>query len=277
MPYPTDTEVTVVRVPRAVAVPPAALTGGDVTTIDNRLATLEAGEPLNDLTDVNTAGVVNGNTLIYDLTTGMWLVGDPSGAIAEVSQTGTLVRADVTSLNFGADSFEVEASVATPGRVNIVIGFAGTGLLAKVARSDHSHTALVGKRRTFAETGVLSSGTRSLVNTTVGPFAAGITYDLEARFTVRARNNVNSGTFNLLCRVGADAAYPQVSRNVQTVGGVPVDQHVEFGDIAGANSGAMVVVGTGNSLTVTFDAQFSLGDPVDLRNGFWSVTARPRR
>lgn len=248
-----DQDVQVVYISKPPVALPQAITEGDYDSILERLDNLEDGLDLGDLNDVDTSGAANGYALTYDA--GTWKPTEIAGAVETVTDTDS-----------------VDLTLAS-GDLQAAVKYAGTGVANTAARSDHSLSAPVGKITTFASTGVLSSGTRSLLSTTIGPLTSGYVYDIDARFVVRARNNVNSGTFNLLCRVGTDGAYPQLTRNVQTVGGVPADQEIIFGDA----NGDMVVTGTGASIAVTFSAQFSTGDPVDLRDGFIRIKASPRR
>lgn len=265
-----DDQVLTYVIPKPAAVPASTITGGDWTTLNDRMDVVE-DMGLADLSDVNTTGATDGDTLMYDsAATPPWVVGSNTGLTVR-NGDGSIVASNVESFYFlyGVEAYQ---HLSLPDRVVVRPTYGGTGTTDTVARSDHYHSAPVGKRGVIAATGVLSSGTRDLVSTTFGPLTSGITYDVEAWFVVRARNNVNNGTFNLLCRVGADAAYPQLSRNVQTVGGVPVDQHIDFGN----SNGDMVIVGTGASIAIYFGAQFSTGDAVDLRDGFYRVIARPR-
>jgi len=268
MPNPYDLEVIAYVIPQPATVPPGTVTAPDWTALQGRVTTLEEGQALDDLTDVTTAGATDGQTIVFDAATSTWAPGTTTGAIQYVKDGHTTVI--VTSadrLNFDAGiSVTQNGSIATQADINVI--YAGTGSADSAARSDHSHSAEVGAILTGTATGVLSSGTRSLSTATLGVLSSGIVYDLEAEAVVRCRNNVNSGTANLLLRIGTDASYPERSRNVQTVGGVPVDQIIKFRG---------VFTGAGSGLPLSWRIQFSTGDAVDVRDWELSYAFRPRR
>lgn len=271
MPELYDLEVVYYVIPKPATPPPTEVTEIEWLALEARVDDLEDGQALDDLTDVDTTGATDGAVLVFDEETDTWGPGGVSGGIPEIEDGGDAINTvPVTTLWANAG---LSATETTPGTVDLSVIFDGTGVENKAARSDHSHSAPIGKRAAFVATGVLSSGTRSLVNTTFGPLTSGIVYDVEAFFVVRARNNVNSGTFNLQCRIGGAAEYPTVTRNVQTVGGVPVDQLIDFGDA----NGDRVITGSGVTVAITFSAQFSSGDAVDIRDGWYRVIAKPRR
>jgi hypothetical protein len=259
MPELADLDVIYVTIPKPAAVPPSTITEAEWDALLADMATLLAGQDLDDLTDVVLTSPATGHRLVYDETAnggaGGWVNQPQSAAIT------------------ASDSDSVDLTLAGNALSAAVI-YAGTGAASTAARSDHSHTAQLGRTWSFAATGVLSSGTRTLMSQSI-TLAAGITYDITATAVVRARNNVNSGTINLLFRVGTDAGWPQISRNVQTVGGVPVDQLIDFRN---ASSGEhLTLVGTGAAITVSFSVQYAAGDATDLRDGYVTVVARPRR
>lgn len=268
-----DSEVLVYYIPRAAAVPPSAITGADWTAMDARVDTLEAGHTLDSHTDVNTAGAADGDRLVYDSATSTWVPEATASGISAVQNNAVDLMTDVLKLNAEVGIEFYDAGV-TPGTAAMRVKFAGTGSASTVARSDHSHSAQIGRTWSFAATGVLSSGTRTLMSQTI-TLAAGITYDITATAKARVRNNVNSGTINLLFRVGTDAGWPEISRNVQNVGGVPVDQDIDFRNQTTGEH--LTLVGTGAAIDVSFKVQYSSGDASDIRDGYVTVVARPRR
>lgn len=245
-----DKEITFVTVSKAPVALPQAITEGDYDSILERLGDLEDGLDLGDLNDVDTSGAADGYALTYNAGDDKYELTEIAGAVETVTDTDSI---DLTLAS---------------GDLQAAVKYAGTGTANTAARSDHVHNATLVTLNAGSATGVLSSGTRNLRNATGPTLSAGVDYDVTAEFEVRGRNNVNSGTVNLLCRVGAEGAYPQRSRNVQTVGGVPSALIIRF---------HAVLTGAGSGVTEFFAVQFSSGDPIDLRDHELMVTYRPRR
>lgn len=253
-----DPEITI------ITIAPLGLpgTGVDLTekaTIFANLATLNA-QKLEEHTGVDATGLAAGKTFIRNPGNTGWLIGTPA-AITEVQQDGT-------------------AKIANPGRFNFRNGFTvadgGSGLALveptygsvanTIAQGNHVHSGVEIFRAQFAATGVLSSGARTLYSANVVP-PAGIDWVMLARVIVQARNNINSGTFNVGIRIGASGSYPEETQEYLTVGGVPNGCEVET---------SRPFVG-GGSIAITARAIWASGDPVDLRAGRVSVIAWPRR
>lgn len=245
-----DQDVQVVYISKPPVALPQAITEGDYDSILERLGDLEDGLDLGDLNDVDTTGAANGYALTYDSGDSTWKPTEIAGAVETVT--------DTTSIDLTLASGDLQAAVK----------YAGTGTADTAARSDHTHNATLVTLNAEAATGVLSSGTRNLRNAAGPTLVSGVVYDVTAEFEVRGRNNVNSGTVNLLCRVGADGSYPQRSRNVQTVGGVPSALIIRF---------HAVLTGAGSGVTEFFAVQFSSGDAIDLRDHELVVKYEPRR
>lgn len=265
-----DNEITYVFISKAPVALPEAVTEGDWDGVLDRIADLEAGLDLGELNDVDTSGVADGNTLIYDSgdPTHPWKPGTVTGGLPEMSDAGVdniINTAPVTRIWANA---ALAATEVSPGIMDLSVVFGGTGVATGAARSDHTHSAVQTTLATGAATGNISSGTRNLRNTTGPTLANGIEYDVYGIAFVRARNNVNNGTVNLLMRIGSEGSYPQRSRSVQNVGGVPVDQIIQF---------RAVITGTGSGVTEFFAVQYSTGDATDLRDHEFYAEYKPRR
>lgn len=261
-----DDAVVLRVVPKPATVPPGDIAEPDWDALKGRVTVLEGGYDLGDLNDVDTTGLAAGYIVVRNGADDGWEVLPPVGGVSTVEADGTPVNsADVTVINLLPGLTVAETS---PGEITIAPAYAGTGAANSAARSDHAHTGTLVSLTTGAATGVLSSGTRVLRNATGPVLANGITYDVVAHFEVRARNNVNSGICNLLCRVATNGTYPQRSRSVQSVGGVPGSLDIRF---------HAVLTGAGSGVAEYFAVQQSSGDPVDLRDHEIVVTYTPRR
>lgn len=248
-------DVLVYYIPRASVAPTSDVSQAEYEALEDRVDVLEDGQELGDLSDVTLSSVAAGQIIQRNGTNDGWENVNPVGGVTTVEQNGTPVNtADVTVMDF-TDGITVTET--TPGEVEVEVAFAGTGAAASAARSDHSHGGAVQGILTGSATGNLSSGTRDLSTATLGTLTSGIVYDLTATALVRCRNNVSSGTVNLLLRIGIDGSYPQRSRSVQTVGGVPVDQIIHFQG---------VFTGAGSGLPLSWQIQFSSGDATDVRD-----------
>jgi hypothetical protein len=266
-----DEEQFVYVIPKPAVVPP-----GDISQAewDELLAAYQdlldqfAVFALDDLSDVETSGAVDGQTLVYDSSlTPPWQPGGVSGSVAYIKSGATLILENADRLNFDT-GLDVEVDGSIPTQANVFVAFAGTGSANTVARSDHTHNSEVRDILTGAATGVLSSGTRTLSSATLNTLLNGVTYDVTATAYVRCRNNINNGNANLILRIGSDAFYPARTRTIGTVGGVPVDQIISF------HGG---FVGAGVGLALQWQIQFSSGDPVDVRDWELIYSFRPRR
>lgn len=245
-----DKDVQYVYLSKPPVAVPQEITEGDWTDLLADMALLQAGYNLGDLNDVDVSGAANGYALTYNAGDDKYELTEIAGAVETVTDT---------------DSIDLTLS---SGDLQAAVKYAGTGTANTAARSDHVHNATLVTLSTGSATGVLSSGTRNLRNAAGPTLVSGVVYDVTAEFEVRGRNNVNSGTVNLLCRVGTDGSYVQRSRNVQTVGGVPSALIIRF---------HAVLTGAGSGVTEFFAVQFSSGDPIDLRDHELVVRYAPRR
>jgi hypothetical protein len=248
-----DDEIRVYRIPIASVAPTSDVSQAEWDTLEGRVDTLETGVSMDDITDGRASGIWTPND------GDIWRYNEPAGFWEPFPLLNTIESIDdTTSVALTLTGTELTADV----------NFAGTGSADTAARSDHTHSAMPVSLTTGAATGVLSSGTRALRNTAGPTLASGVTYDVVGVAEVRARNNVSSGTCNLLFRVGAEGSYPQRSRNVQTVGGVPDPLIIRF---------HAVIAGGGSGVTEYFAVQFSSGDAVDLRDHEILIEYHPRK
>lgn len=257
--------ITFVAMGRPPTIPTGDVNQAEWQEVLDRLDDVENNLSLADMSDVDLTGLADNYVLVYDAVSGDFQsTALPAGSVITGDQALYPTTENSTAVLFG-DGISYSNGF---GITLVDVSFAGSGSALTVSRSDHAHTAKLVSLTTGTATGNLSSGTRALRNTSGPALASGITYDVTGEFVVRARNNVNSGTVNLLCRIGAEGSYPQRSRNVQTVGGVPVDQLIKF---------HAVITGTGASVTEYFAVQYSSGDATDLRDHEIMIQYDPRR
>ena len=258
-------DIRVYMVPLAAVAPTSDVSQAEWDEMLAIMEDLQAGIAMEDLTNV-TGGATNGQTLIRSGTS--WVPGTPNTSIAIHRDTaGATYVGPANRLDFEGGLTADDVGGALRKKITIVFG--GTGSATTPARSDHSHSAEPQTLVDIAASGTLSSGTRVLRNAAGPALANGVVYDVSACFTVYGRNNVNSGTVNVNCRVGGNGAYPQRSRSaLQTVGGVPTNIEIKF---------IAELTGTGAAVTEYFAIQHNSGDAIDLRTGEVHVSYRPRR
>lgn len=150
--------------------------------------------------------------------------------------------------------------------MNLEVAFGSSGAAAVAARSDHEHTQTAHPVEAFAATGLISSGTRTLITHSSETLLTGVKYDLFAFGFVVVRNNVNSGIVNLRLQLagGTVLSYP-----AQNVGGVPSPYPIfqEYRNYSGA----------GSPVNAVLSVQYESGDPTDVRAGMIWLTSSPRR
>src|SRR5690606_18735517 len=120
-------------------------------------------QEIGDLNDVNVAGATDGQVLRYHAGNDEWIPGNASPAVAAV---------DTGSIDMTAETGEILGLPFT-----LVAGdvkYAGTGSAETAARSDHSHNPAIMFLETFAATGNLSSGSRTILSSSIGPFLNGV-------------------------------------------------------------------------------------------------------
>lgn len=246
------------------------VTSGEATQILEAIDEFQSTtipQNLGDLNNVNVPSPSNGQVLTYVTANSRWQAATPANLIVEEGAGETVVNSSARRLLFRNGVAASQSGVVSE-RVVIDLEYAGTGSAVTPARSDHTHNPAIMFLETFAATGNLSSGTRTVLSSSIGPFLNGVAYDIHGTFLVRCRGAVNSGTITLSCRIGGSASFPARSRVVQVVGGVPVDQIIHF---------HRTITGDGTSATVTFQVTYSSGDPTDIRDGEVSIVATPRR
>lgn len=261
MPYREDSDVTIIRVPRGVAVPPGDVTATDWTALTGRVTTLEEGHPLGSHTDTDFAGIADGQVPLWDSTAnsgaGGFVAGDASGAIADVDGTP-----DVSTLTTG-DGLTSTSPAA--GQVEIAASFGGTGSATSVARSDHSHLTAIQFVYPYTASGPLSSGFREVVvgNPTIN---AGVPFLIVAKLRMTM---VGAGTgrsyYTVALNIGGTLS---VSEEVYCVGGVPDRWTFER---------TRQFTGTGAAMTIAAAINYVSDDPTDIRAGELLVTLIPAK
>lgn len=235
------------------------------TDMDTFLGTTIPQE-IGDLNDVDLTGLGDGDVLRYDADTGEWLAAEASPAVATVDSASIDFTTSTGSIIDGGPIFTI---------VTGDVKYGGTGSAATAARSDHSHTAtVISDVQTFAATGALSSGTRTLITYDAGPLLDGVVYDCRARVVVNMRNDGDTGIVNLGLRIGGSGSFPKTTTEVRTVGGV--DRLAEWVFVRSAANGGQIV-GTNATVQVVADVAFSSGDPTNIRHGWVEFEAHPRR
>lgn len=256
-----DDEPYALQVPVVATLPTSTITAGEWDALKGRVTVVE-GLGLVDLSDVDTTGLANGLTLVYDSASGTWKPGSSGGTIATVKNNTTTVRSNVSELRF-LDGISATAVINVAGVVELNVQYGGTGSANLAARSDHTHTPATTPKFPFAASGVLSSGTRTLVNDTITGLSPGTSYTIIARLRCNHKNTINNGTVRFSLQVGAAAADTADEPNV---GGVPAKAYLEATGTTGGVS----------SIGITATVQYQTGDPTDILAGCVYVTTLPR-
>lgn len=219
---------------------------------------------LGDLNNVNVPSPSNGQVLRYNSGTGEWEPGNASPTVAAVDSGSIDMTAET------GDILGVPFTIVTGD-----VKYAGTGSAATAARSDHTHNpTIISDVQTFAATGNLSSGSRTLITYNAGPLLDGVVYDCKARVVCNMRNSTNAGEVLLGLRIGGSGSFPKTTTVVRTVGGV--DRLAEWVFVrSGANGGA--ITGSGATVQVVADVTFYSGDATNIRHGWLEFEAHPRR
>lgn len=169
-------------------------TGGNVATVDwttirsdvDGLLLRPNITALGAVPDVDTSGVAEGDTLLWDATAnggaGGWITAVPSPGLTLYNATDLGTPYEVDNLYVGSGIQVTEVL----GITGLVPAYGGTGSANSVARSDHAHTVPSLVRSTFGQGGYLGSGSRSLasVNATL---ADGIEYLVVATLNMQMR------------------------------------------------------------------------------------------
>lgn len=235
------------------------ITISEKTGITTDIADLKT-RTLQNHANVVLASLANGQVLIWDSATSTWKNSTIGSTIdfyrvSDGGYTGPANRIDV-----GDGLVAIDIGGALRKQLSVLFGSTNT----TVARGDHVHNATINVAPVFAATGVLSTGTRTLISQNM-TLLNGITYDILADFRVGARNNISNGTFLLRVQIAGGTIQ---SIQKASVGGVPI----EYTAVQ-----AWVVVGTGATVPIVGSVTFDSGDPTDFRSGQLVITARPRR
>jgi len=244
--------------------PGTGITNTQYTSLDSdRTALLARANitKLDDVPDVNAPAPSDGNALVYQASSSTWIPAANLEALAAVKVNNATILANTQKVNFSsAFSGAVNGTDGTQVDVSPVFGTtAGTFRAGNQA----ANPGIV-NRWTFAATGLLSSGTRTVITQTTSNLINGVTYDYEAFFDVTGRNNVNNGSVTLTITVNGTS----LTRTQTTVGGVPHEMNVT----ASGNG----LVGTGAGITVSGAVAYNAGDATNVDDGWFKFSAWPR-
>lgn len=219
---------------------------------------------LDDLTDVDTTGISDGDTLVYDSATGQVVPGE---------LPGLTVRDDVTILDntqvlyaTTAGGIGIGAS-AEPGRANLYLAYGGTGTSSMPARMDHTHEIRTNVPFRFGATGSLSSGTRPLTSGTITGLDPDKAYVLTGRLSGQVRGE-GTGAGYSLPRITINGSNRDIAERPRTVAGVQVGYYLEH---FGVNVAGLSTVNVAASIA------YSEGDPVWVGGGELIIEIRASR
>jgi hypothetical protein len=220
---------------------------------------------LGSIPDVDTTGVADGDTLVYDSAAngglGGYVAAAPSGAIGAVDGI-----ADVTTLTTGAG---LTSSEVGAGTAELAVAFGGTGTAAAASRADHTHTVPSLTTVPYAASGALSSGARLLAQANP-TLLAGVTYLVVARLRSTQRGGGGaSAYYRLFLNIwNGTESVVRTSQVRQSVGYVPDPRDFDHG---------AVVAGSGTAYPVSASIIYESGDPVLVDAGELVVELHPAR
>ncbi len=247
MPYLPAAAITTILLADG-SVSTAKLQDGSVTSAKIADGTIQTV----DLADnsVTSAKIVDGTIATADLA-------DGSVTSAKILD-GTIATADI------ADSAITSAKIAngTIDTVDVKDGAITKVKLGNDVTFTGNPTLLPGSE--FVATGPLGGGTRTLASIAVGPLLTGVQYDIQAEHGVTLRNNINTGTTIVKCRINGGTYR---THEFQSVGGVP-----RWAPVKQSAS----ILGTGAVIQVDCVVDYGSGDATDIRAGQVSVIAIPR-
>lgn len=154
-------------------------------------------DALDDIPDVNATGPEDGQVLVWDDAANAWVLASLGNPVA-VTAFGDLLSPAIDSariIDFAAGlTVTSDEPFAGFPRATASVNFAGTGGAFTAARSDHTHTNTAPTITTFAGTGYMSGGNRTLVTTNV-TLANGISHVVTAYLRIKMRG-ADSGAAN---------------------------------------------------------------------------------
>lgn len=222
----------------------------------------QENKALDDLTDVDTAGADDGDTLVYE--SGEWKPGQTTGMIERVSTNWDPVTVEnVNHLTFGP-GLAVDPSFGSP-RAHVVPQFGTTN--TTIARGNHTHAIRVDTQLTFSASGSFSSGTRTLVAGNVTGLDTTKTYVLKGVLDVHLRGD------------GAGAGY---TRPRITINGNAVDMPERPRNVAGVQPCYTmrhpgVTVSGVSSVAVSATIAYSEGDATWVGGGALTISIEANR
>lgn len=250
-PFTIDDEPFVLVVPSGAAIPPGNITEAEWLALKDRVTVVEAGSDLGDLNDVDTSGIVDGETVVYDADTGTFVAGTAGGTIDTVrSQTGAEVN-DVNHIYF---RYGLRTLAGAAGVVTVQNEF-GTAANT-VAEGNHRHAVYRDETFTASASGTLSSGTRGLGSGNVTGLLPDRTYVIRATLRVDLRGE---GT-------GAGYTLPRITLNGNTVNRFAQSRTVSGVDREASMSHPGVSVNGSDQSSVSVSAAISYqsGDPINI-------------
>jgi hypothetical protein len=234
------------------------ITTSEKTGITTDIADLKA-RTLQNHANVVLAGLANGQVLIWDSVTSTWKNSTIGSTVDIYNAAGGYVGpANRFDMGDGLQAVDIGGAL----RKQLSAAFGNTA--TTVARGDHVHNARLKNVPLISATGVLSSGTRTLI-TWAFFLANGVTYDITAWIVIAAKNTINNGTFLLRVQIAGGTIQ---SIQKASVGGVPIEYNVVH---------VGTVVGTGAAVSIVGSVTFDSGDPTDFRSGQLIFDASPRR
>lgn len=254
-----------------IAVPgaPGNITAEEAAQVRADLAAWEAllaAFGIDDLDDVDLAGLAGGQVLIYDGATSTWKPGAIQNGVPTVRRDAASVNTNVLTLNFGSQ-FGITVPGGSPTWVNIVPIWGGNGVAETFAHSDHWHQIPSISPLTFPASGSLSSGTRTLFSGTISGLTAANTYLIKASLTADLRGEGTGAGFSLPS-ITLNGTKRNRFGNVRTVAGVDRDFTM-------AHQGATVSGVT--SVPIVAELAFQPGDPVYVGAGELDIRIESNR
>ena len=255
-------EITVIKV-GSLGAPGTGITPTEYASLDSDRNALLARANITGVAaipGVVLTALADGQVLAYQASSGHWINVANLEAVKTVKNNSSVIMSNADTLNWSS-AFAVtqDGTVTTQADIAPVFGTTSTTF----AVGNHVHNAGIVNRWTFAATGLLSSGSRTLATNTSTVLVNGVTYDWHATFVVTGRNNVNNGTVTLSFTIAGST----MTRTLTTVGGVPHEMTIPH---------AGVSVGTGAGITVTASIAYGANDPTNVDDGWVTFNARPR-
>lgn len=242
----------IIRVPASASIPPGTIPAAEWTEYKNRVIDQE-NKALNDLTDVDTSGAENGQSLVK--TAAGWRPG-------EAAKQLEMQQGDVPSSKFGPVEIidgRLGLAVApdpTYPQVGVMRPIYGTQANT-IAEGNHTHAIRVDVPLRFAASGSLSGSTRTLVSGNITGLDPARTYIVKAHLSSDVRGE---GT-------GAGTTLPRI-----TIAGNARDRFGVVRTVAGVDRSydmrhPGVSVSDVSNVAVSATLAYQAGDPINVGAG----------